>query len=469
MARMLARTLRPWLLACVACALAAHARAQGIPPEVEAALARAKVPADAVAMYVAPVDAAEAARVAHRTDVPMNPASVEKLVTTFAALDLLGPAFAWTTPVYMDGPVHDGTLAGSLYIQGQGDPELVVERLWLLLERVRGLGVKRIEGDIVLDRSAFDVPATDPGAFDNEPYRPYNAAPDALLLNFRSVLLGFTPAGTSAHIQSDVPLAGVKWPQSVPLSKASCGDWRAALRPDFSDPLRPRFAGAYPAACGAREWPLAFADPASYAARAVAGLWSQTGGQLAGRVREGMVPADLKPVFSFRSPPLAEIVRDINKYSNNVMAQQVFLTLALQTKGTGTRAAAREAIREWWAQRFGGDAPALENGSGLARDDRITARQLAQLLHAAWASPVMPELMSSLPVPGLDGTLRRGRRNVGMAHLKTGSLRDVAAIAGYVDGAAGRRWVVVAIANHPNASAARAAFDVLVEWAARQE
>ncbi|HVZ47127.1 MAG TPA: D-alanyl-D-alanine carboxypeptidase/D-alanyl-D-alanine-endopeptidase [Ramlibacter sp.] len=460
--------LRRLLLALACCGCWAAVRAQALPPEVEAALARAKVPAGAVAMYVAPADGSAPPRLAHRIDTAMTPASVAKLVTTFAGLDLLGPAFIWHTPVYFGGPIQDGTLAGNLYIQGQGDPRLVVERLWLLLERVRGLGVKRIAGDIVLDRSAFDVPLDDPGAFDNEPYRPYNAAPDALLVNFRSVLLAFTPQGAFARVQSDVPLAGVSWPATVPLSNEPCGDWRAALKPDFSDASHPRFNGAYPMACGDRDWPLAYADPASYAARAVAGLWQAEGGELTGAVREGRVPAQLKPAFSFASPPLAEVVRDINKFSNNVMAQQLFLTLGLQLKGAGTREAAREAIRDWWKSRFASAAPVLENGSGLARGDSISARQLAQLLHAAWASPLMPELASSLPVPGLDGTLQRGRRNVGQAHLKTGSLRDVAAVAGYVLGKGGRRWVVVAIANHPNAYAARPAFDALVEWAARE-
>jgi D-alanyl-D-alanine carboxypeptidase/D-alanyl-D-alanine-endopeptidase (penicillin-binding protein 4) len=389
-------------------------------------------------------------------------------VTTYAALDMLGPAFTWTTPVYFEGPVQGGTLQGNLYLKGQGDPRLVVERLWLLLRRVQALGIQRIAGDIVLDRSAFEVPATDPGAFDGEPLRPYNAAPDALLLNFKSVVLTFTPEGGQARVQVDPPLAGVQWPATVPLSGAPCGDWRGGLRADFADPLRVQFGGSYPAACGERTWPVAYADPSRYAARAVAGLWRDIGGQLTGQVREGRVPAALKPAFEWRSPPLAEIVRDVNKFSNNVMAQQLFLTIGLQRAGRGSPEAAREAVRGWWRERLGGEAPVMDNGSGLSRAERITARQLATLLQAAWVSPLMPDLAASLPVMGLDGTLRRARGSTGLAHLKTGSLRDVAGVAGYVHGASGRRYVLVAIANHPNAAAARPAFEALVEWAARE-
>lgn len=461
-------TLLRRAVCALACAIPLLCGAQALPPEVEAALAREKLPREAVTLWVSAVDTPATPRLAHRADASMNPASIAKLVTTYAALDLLGPAYTWSTPVYFEGPVQGGTLHGNLYIKGQGDPRLVVERLWLLLRRVQGLGVNRIAGDIVLDRSAFEVPATDPGAFDGEPLRPYNAAPDALLLNFKSVVLTFTPEAGQARVQVEPPLAGVQWPASVPLSSAPCGDWRGGLRADFTDPLRVQFGGGYPAACGERTWPVAYADPPRYAARAVAGLWREMGGQLTGQVREGRLPAGLKPAFEWRSPPLAEVVRDVNKFSNNVMAQQLFLTLGLQRGGRGNAEAAREVVRGWWRERFGGEAPSLDNGSGLSRTDRITARQLAQLLQGAWVSPLMPDLVSSLPVMGLDGTLRRARGAAGLAHLKTGSLRDVAGVAGYVHGASGRRYVLVAIANHPNAAAARPAFEALVEWAARE-
>jgi D-alanyl-D-alanine carboxypeptidase/D-alanyl-D-alanine-endopeptidase (penicillin-binding protein 4) len=458
------------LLACWALLLAAlPSLAQGLPPEVDAALARAKLPREALSVLVVDADGKAAPRLSHRAAAPVNPASIAKLATTFAALEIMGPAFTWATPIYLEGSVQDGTLHGNLYIKGQGDPKLVAERLWLLLRRIQGLGIRSINGDIVLDRSAFETAATSPGAFDGEPLRPYNAAPDALLLNFAAVTMTFTPQGGQAQIHLEPPLAGLQLPAAVPLIAGECGDWRAGLKADFSDPSRIRLGGAYPAACAERSWPVAYADPRNYAARALAGLWQQMGGALAGQVRDGRVPMGLAPAFEVQSPPLAEIVRDINKFSNNVMAQQLFLTLSLQQKGTGTLEGSREVLRQWWRERIDpGDAPLFDNGSGLSREERVTAQQLARLLQAAWASPLMPELVSSLPVIGIDGTLRRSRgKGAGLAHLKTGSLRDVSGVAGYVHAASGKRYVLVAIVNHSQAAAARPAIEALIDWTAR--
>ena len=448
--------------------LAAAARAQPLPPEVEAALVRARLPLDAVTLLVADVDARQPPRLRHRAEAPVNPASIAKLATTFAALELLGPAYTWPTPVFVDGPVVAGTLQGNLYIQGRGDPKLVIERLWLLLRRVRALGIERVAGDIVLDRSAFATAAADPGAFDGEPLRPYNALPDALLLNFKAQLVTFTPREPMAILQVEPPLAGVQWPPAVPLAPGECGDWRAQLKPDFSDPARVRMTGSYPATCGERTWSIAHPDAAGYAARAVAALWQDTGGKLTGQVREGPVPAGLPPLLEATSPSLGEVVRDTNKYSNNVMAQQLFLTLSLQKLGTGTPDGSRALLAQWWRDRFGPEVPTFGNGSGLSREERITAAQLGRLLQYAWASPLMPELVASLPIAGTDGTMRR-TRGTGAAHLKTGSLRDVWGVAGYVHGASGRRYVLVAIANHPNAHGLRPALEALLAWAARDQ
>jgi serine-type D-Ala-D-Ala carboxypeptidase/endopeptidase (penicillin-binding protein 4) len=459
------RAIAAGLLAgATACALG-----QPFPPEVDAALARARLPRDAISVVVIEADGKAPARLSHRADVAINPASIAKLATTFGALELLGPQFTWATPVYVDGPIADGTLRGNLYVKGQGDPKLVAERIWLLLRRVQGLGIRTIAGDIVLDHGSFETPPQDPGAFDGEPLRPYNAAPDALLLNYKSVVLTFTPYAGQAQVHMEPPLAVVQLPARVALATGECGDWRGALKADFSDAARIRFSGAYPLACGERIWPLAYADPRTYAARAVAGMWLLMGGSITGQVRDGQVPQGLAAAFELQSPPLAEVIRDINKYSNNVMAQQVFLTLSLQQNGVGTFDASREILRRWWRERVGGDPPSFGNGSGLSREERITALQLARLLQVAWGSPLMPELASSLPLAGVDGTLRRARGAAGLAHLKTGSLRDVAGVAGYVDGTSGKRYVLVAIANHPNANSARPAIEALIQWTAHDQ
>jgi D-alanyl-D-alanine carboxypeptidase/D-alanyl-D-alanine-endopeptidase (penicillin-binding protein 4) len=459
-----------WLLCVlIVVMLPAQAARRALPGDVEIALERAKVPRDALVVMVQEVGASKP-KLAWQPERPVNPASLMKLLTTQAALEMLGPAWTWSTPVWLDGPVQQGVLEGNLVIKGSGDPKLVLERLWLLLRHVQQLGVREIRGDIVLDRSAFVLAAANPGEFDGEALRPYNVQPDALLLNYRSLLMGFTPdpARGVARVSVEPPLAGVQFDATVPLSTASCDDWRAALKADWSDATRVHFLGAYPSACGEQQWPLAYPDPPRYDARVLAGLWREMGGSLSGTVREGTAPAS-PPSFAQTSPTLAEVVRDINKFSNNTMAQQLFLTLALMQRGSGTPQAARELLQEWAAARFGTTAVqglVVANGSGLSRDGRVSALLLMQLLQAAWAGPAMPELMSSLPVAGVDGTLRRATGGLGRAHLKTGSLRDVAGVAGYVLARHGKRYAVVAIINHPNANAARPALEALVQWAA---
>ncbi len=443
-----------------------------LPPEVLAALQRAQVPLDAVSVVVH--DATSGRRVLEtNAERPTNPASLMKLLTTLAALDQLGPAWSWTTPVWINGPLRDGVLDGSLYIQGSGDPKLVIERLWLLLRQVQQLGVREIRGDIVIDQGAFVPTNGQAGDFDGEPLRPYNVRPAALMLNFRSVSYAFAPdpAAGIAVVRADPPLAGTVVERSVPLLPGPCGDWRGALKAEF-EPGRTRFAGGYIAACGEQSWPLADPEPATYDARLLTELWQSMGGTLRGSVREGPAPADRAPSFEFRSLPLLDVVRDINKFSNNLMAQQLFLTLARQAAPAqpATQAGARDALRRWLSAKVGDgalDGVVVDNGSGLSRDNRVSARLLARLLTLAFDSPVMSELMSSLPISGVDGTMRRSRASPGRAHLKTGSLRDVVGRAGYVLAPSGRRLVLVALVQHANAGAARPALDGLVQWALR--
>jgi len=297
--------------------------------------------------------------------------------------------------------------------------------------------------------------------------------PDALLLNYKTVTYSFVPEPGRgvARVLADPPLAGSKVERTVRLTSGPCDDWRAALKAGFADPADVRFAGSYPVICGEMNWSVADAHPASYNARLIEALWRDMGGKLGGQVVEGLAPVGTTPSFESKSPALAEVVRDINKFSNNVMAQQLFLSLALQRQPglPATPDSARAVLRDWLVERTGELPPGMQidNGSGLSRDTRLSAALLAKLLQQAWGSAYMPELISSLPVNGLDGTLRRSRATPGRAHLKTGSLRDVVGLAGYVLSNSGKRYVLVALVNHPNANAARPALDALVQWSLR--
>ena len=410
---------------------------------------------------------------AHEHRQLRNPASLIKLLTTYAALDQLGPAWTWSTPVALHGTLADGVLDGHVHLRGSGDPKLVLEQMWLLLRRLQAAGVREVRGDFVLDRSAFAPAEGSAADFDGDATRPYNVRADAFMVNFKAVVYTFVPdlARGVARVVAEPELgAPAPAPVTVPLASGPCEDWRAGLKAAPAE-AGYRFTGRYPAACGELVWALADPDPARYAARVIETMWREMGGRLTGSVREGSAPEGARPLFEHRSEPLAQVVRDINKHSSNVMSQQLFLTLALQRdpKVPASAEGAREALRRWATERLG-EPPegfVLDNGSGLSRTTRVTAQWLARLLQHAWASPAMPELMASLPVSGTDGTLRRSRASAGRAHLKTGSLRDAAGVAGYVLSDSGRRYVVVALLNHAQAPAARPALDAIVQWAIR--
>ncbi|MFM2065491.1 MAG: hypothetical protein RLZZ584_400 [Pseudomonadota bacterium] len=418
----------------------------GLPAPIAAALARARIAPEAAFVWVGPA-AGGPARLAHQAEQLANPASVIKLVTAAVALDTLGPTYTWATTVHVDGSLKQGVLHGNLVLKGGGDARLVSERLWLLLQRVQQIGVREVTGDIVIDRSAFELPDIDPGVFDGERHRPYNVQPDAFIVNGKTVVLSFhpEPALGLARIGAEPRLAGVDIPTSVPLVRADCGDWRSQLQADFSQPGQIRFGGRYALACGDRNWPVAYGDPASYNARAVAALWRDLGGKLAGKVRDGRVAPGSAALLEFVSPTLAEVVRDMNKHSNNLIAQHLFLTLSLAQQGVGRYEASRELMLARVRERAGcaADALRIDKGSGLSRDERVTPVCLARVLQA-----------------------RRATGAAGRAHLKTGSLANVAALAGVVHGPDGRRQIVVAIINHPQAGSdeARAALDAVLRW-----
>jgi len=444
------------------------AQALPLPDAVESALRAANVPPSAVGITVVPLSGSGLTLTANENQ-QMNPASTMKLVTTLAGLELLGPQYQWRTDLLSAAPLRNGVLEGDLWLRGSGDPQLVIEDLWLLVQRLRGAGVREIRGNLMLDRSAFEAAQHDPGAFDGEALRPYNAGPDALLLNYKAVSFHFTadPENRQARVYALPALAGMVTPATVRGSDGACNDWRARLGGDFTDPLRPTFRGAYPLSCGDKVWHVSVLDTGQYAEALFRSLWDSSGGVWRGRVREGSaVPPDAKRLAQHESKPLAEVIRDINKYSNNVMARQLFLTLGTETsRKPANKERAQRAVSDWLVGK-GLDRRefVLENGAGLSRVERLTTAGLTRLLQSAFASPLMPEFVSSLPIVGIDGTMRRRSAAAGSAHIKTGLLADTRAIAGYVLAASGRRYAVVAFINHPNAGGGQAALDALLNW-----
>lgn len=465
-----------WPFVCAILLVLLHVPAQAqkaLPPGVVRALAAAGIPASSVAVVVRELGAPQAS-LSLNAAKPMNPASVMKLVTAYAALERLGPAYRWKTEAFLDGTLQDGVLHGNLILRGGGDPRLNVESFWMLLRALRGKGLRDIRGELVLDRSRFERAAGDPGSFDGEAFRPYNVLPDALLVNFRTLRFAFFPAPQAGtlHIAVEPRPPALEVVNALRLADGACPEGRAfreALQASF-DPAEQRatFAGRYPLSCGERELHVALLEPNDQVAGVLRQQWAETGGLWSGAVRDGIAPAGA-PFHVHESAPLGELVRDMNKFSNNVMARQIFLALgagADDAPASADRASA--AVRDWLARK--GIAAAelvLVNGSGLSRAERASAATVDAILQAAWRSSVMPEFIASLPIVALDGTMRRrlkGEPVAGNAHIKTGLLSDVRSMAGYVLDRGGRRHAVVMLVNHPTAGGAQEAMDALLRW-----
>lgn len=456
----------------IALLLATAVQAQGLPDPVTRALTQAGIPESAVGVYVHEIGAVQPV-LAVGAERALNPASSMKIVTTHAGLEMLGPAYFWNTEALTDGAASQDILAGNLYLKGGGDPKLTLENFWLLLRGLRARGIREIRGDLVLDRRLFAEETHDPAGFDDQPTRPYNTGPSALLVNFKAVTLQFIPdaATRTLRIVAEPPLPQVQIVNNLKLADGACGDWLGRIKIESqgnAESARFAFSGAYALDCGERQRSFSVLGHRQYIGALFALLWRELGGSFSGQIRDGATPANARALASGKSQSLSEIVRDINKYSNNVMARQLFLTLGINGSAAATTAAAASGVKQWLALK-GIAAPELvmENGSGLSRIERISARNLGAVLLNAYASPVMPELMASLPVAAVDGTMRRRLKSAeiaGQAHIKTGSLSGVRSIAGYVLDAQGNRVAVVFMVNHANAHLAQPAMDALLQW-----
>lgn len=468
----LTRVIATALLILLPLSVIAQPASTTLPEPVARALAQAGIPESAIGVYVHEIGAAEPV-LAIGADRALNPASTMKLVTTYAGLEMLGPAYVWNTDVLTDGALTQDVLAGNLYIRGAGDPKLTVENFWLLLRNLRARGVREIRGDLVLDRRLFAEELQDPGAFDDQPTRPYNTGPSALLVNFKAVTLQFIPDAITrtVRIATEPALPQVQVINNLKLVDGACGDWVGKLRLDSqgnADSARLTFNGTYALDCGEGMRSFSVLGHRQYVGALFTQLWRDLGGTFSGQVRDGATPEQARRLATARSSSLSEIVRDVNKYSNNVMARQLFLSLGMNNGTPANTSTAASNIKQWLALK-GLAVPelVLENGSGLSRIERISARNLGAVLLNAWASPVMPELMASLPVAAVDGTLRKRMKSAevaGQAHVKTGSLSGVRSIAGYVLDAKGNRAVVVFMVNHANAFNAQAAQDAMLGW-----
>lgn len=438
-------------------AMSVQAAETELPGRIRSALDARNIAHDSLSVFVADVETGETV-LQWRSDEARNPASTIKLLTTLVALDVLGPAYRWRTDVYAKGKLSGGRLDGDLLLKGYGDPFLVTERVWQLLRNIRHAGVREITGDLLLDDSWFDVGDYDPAAFDRQPLRAYNVAPNALLMNFKVVRYWFEPdheAGT-VKVRLDPPLENIGVKNRLDLANGRCRGYQRGITMTANNAIdEVTFSGQFPSGCDRYSMDRTALTHNEFVYGLFGSLWRESGGLFEGGWRNVIVEEDIEPLLSFDSLPLTDMIARINKHSNNVMVRQLLYTLGAEANGApGTEESGKAVISKWLTDNgLASTKISIENGAGLSRNTRTTAKDMAEMLQFAWRQPYMPEYLASMALSGLDGTLRRRFNDadlLGKAHLKTGSLDHVTAIAGYLQSRSGRRFVIVAMQNFEN-------------------
>ena len=444
-----------------------------MPAELARAWAQTKLPESSLSLIVKEIDGPRLMAVS--PEIPRNPASVMKLVTTYAAISQLGPNYVWHTNFMLDAQSRvdeKGVLSGPLYLRAAGDPVLMLPDVWRLMRDLRLRGIREIS-DIVIDRSVFGDVTIDTSAFDGSADRPYNASPDAFMVGFGALRLVFSPDPATKTWKSfiDPPLPGIELESNVTWADGQCpGSPAVTTDMAFSgEKVRIRVSGRATGSCGEFDLFRLALSQQEFGARVLREIWREVGGTMTGQVRNGTIPSGALAVASHQSPPLSEVIRLINKRSNNVMTRVLLLTMGAEAGRkpatvTGSVQVAQAVLARQGLPMTG---MVLDNGSGLSRNGVVSAESLTQMLEKAWKSPVMPEYVSSLAILGVDGTTRNRLRNAStqsLAHLKTGALRDVRSVAGYVWSKSGKRYVVVSMVNHERAHEARAFENALITW-----
>ena len=448
----------------------------GLTDSLLALMKKKKVSADNLSVYITDVNA-DQPMLSHNIDISRSPASTIKLLTTFAALKQLGPNFAWPTEAWTRGGINKGVLQGDLILKGYGDPFLVYERYWKFVNELRDRGLKVIEGNVIIDTSHYRVSEHDRNVFDGQAFRVYNAGVSPLMFNFQATRLMLTPpsddASTEVKLALYPPSESIKIDNQMKLVKGRCKRSHGRPALSWSPEKQLVVSGRFARACKPRYLMRLISEPKQLAFDAFKQFWVGSGGVLKGRLKSGQVGKKDELFHTYTSPTLGEQIRSINKWSNNVMTRQLLLSTGVSRYGSpATVEKGRDAILGI-LQRHGVDTKGLiiENGSGLSRKSRISARQMAQLLDVAYRDAFMPEFMSSLSVPGVDGTLAARFRNedlAGRSHLKTGTLNQVSAIAGYMLNRRGRRLIVVIQQNGSRASRGADIQNEILRWAFEQ-
>ncbi len=469
------------LAAIAACSLSlAHA---ALPPVVSDALTKAGLPDDSIGLVIERVSDGRVL-FSYQADRSLQTASTMKLLTTAVALERLGPVYRGRTELRSTAPVNGERLQGDLALRGIADADLNTAAFRGMLQSLRQQGITEIAGDLLLDRTFFVPSRLDIGVppFDESPEFQYNVIPDAILVNGNLIELTMTSTVDGFTARLNQSLDRVMLAPAMTLVDGVCKDWEDTWKTPLVEraadgTIRVVIHGSFPKGCTATTR-LNVIDRTDFVDRLFRYLWRELGGRFTGVVREGAAPVAARVLAEHRSRALPDILRDINKPSDNPLTRSLYLTLgALAPNGdTSTSSAARgeQVVRDWLRERGISDAGlVLDNGSGLSRTERLPPRLLANVLRVMQKSEWAPEFVSSLPIVGIDGTMRNRLRDspaTGRARVKTGTLRDVVSVAGYVRNADDELCIVVGLINHPQAShdIARPVVDALIEWLSKQ-
>lgn len=466
--------------------------AMTLPAAVRSAMQNAAIPEDALGVVAFRLkDGAPILNV--RADQRMQPASTLKTLISIVALERLGPTYRGTVELRSLGGTEGGTFFGALILRGKGSVDFSHAELRALLQSARDKGIKNIVGAVLIERNWWSPARPEVGVppFDETPEFRYNVIPDALGLNTNLLQFRLDSDGLGFRARIAPPFERVRLTTNMALVDRKCADWEDGWKTpivrnvstgadvgDSIDSLEIVLHGEFPKDCSATT-EINVLDRADFVDRAFRALWRELGGEFTGEVIDAAEPisadtwAKTTLIATHRSRTLAEFVRDINKRSDNPIARTAFLALG-KLNGTNalepTTRAAERVVREWLKQTGIDDTGiVLDNGSGLSRSERISPAQLAAVLRAAHKSPWSAELMASLPIVGVDGAMRQRLHKtaaLNLGRIKTGGLRDVASIAGYVPDANGELCVIVAMINHPLAARriATPILDMLAEW-----
>lgn len=474
--------VRVWLLALLLGQGLCHAQ-DALPAAVHEALSAAGLPAQALAAAAIPLRHFDRPW-RHQAQRLMQPGSTMKLVTSVVALDRLGPNLRGFTELRSAAPLQGETLQGDLVLQGGGDLELGVPQLWALLLDLRQAGVRHIQGQLLVDRNRYRPARLDLGLppFDSAPEFPYNVIPDALMLNQGLLPLELRATETGVVATIVPPLPGLTLDSQMTLVDARCAawddHWQSPQVQTQAEQTRITLRGAFPRGCVQRR-ALQLIDRAELTERLFRALWLSHGGSWSGSAVEAapeQLPASTRLLARRSSRPWGELLRHLNKTSDNAWTRLLYLELGVPhmaaNPGRGTQQLAADQVASWFAQaRIDATGLVMDNGSGLSRSERISPWQLAQMLQVAYFGRNASDLVMSLPTVGVDGTMGHRLKTgpaAGWARLKTGTLKNVVALAGYVNDPQGRPWAVALIINHDTqAHRGRPALDALVDHFAR--